>query len=350
MPTRRCTTLLLALAALAAPARGGSGADAVVPSEAFARIRPGVSSSGPPGMRRSDPFVEPAAFHSLGLSAPLPPPKRLVDDAQRAVEESQRSELKLAAPTTPPQEIAAQPAPPSPAEPAALDPAPQAATAPAPIGTDELAPPAAPLQVASRPEDSSGRLLGASSTAPKASDGPRSSLPASPFDAIMEWRPSSQQMTATGAGLAITVGLLLSFMWLIRSMAPKSSRALPREVVEVLGRAPLAGKQTTQLVRVGHKLVLIAVTPDGAETLTEITDPDEVSRLVAACDASGGRGSTAEFDALLRQMEGERTRPGFLGGHDDRSSETSYGFADDSFDPRSLAAAYANTPGGRGDG
>jgi flagellar biogenesis protein FliO len=160
----------------------------------------------------------------------------------------------------------------------------------------------------------------------------------------MKWRPSSQQLTATGAGLAITVGLLLAFVWLIRSMAPKSSRPLPREVVEVLGRAPLAGKQMTQLLRVGHKLLLVAITPEGAETLTEITDPEEVARLVAACDASSGRGSTAEFDALLRQMESERTQSGFL---DTRSDDR---HADASFDPRSLAAAYANTPGGRGDG
>jgi flagellar biogenesis protein FliO len=169
-------------------------------------------------------------------------------------------------------------------------------------------------------------------------------MPANPLNAVMNWRPSSEQMTATGAGLAITVGLLLSFVWLVRSMTPKSSRPLPRDVVEVLGRAPLGSKQMTQLVRVGHKLLLIAITPEGAETLTEITDPEEVARLVAACDTNSGRGSTAEFDSMLRQMETERTRPGFLDTRDD------YRYDEAAFDPRSLAAAYANTPGGRGDG
>lgn len=151
---------------------------------------------------------------------------------------------------------------------------------------------------------------------------------------------------ATGAGVAITVGLLLSFVWLLRSLSPKSSRQLPREVVEVLGRLPLAGKQTTQLVRVGSKLVLVAVTPEGATTLTEIADPEEVARLVAACDAGSGRGEGAAFDRMLEELADERVAPGFIGSDGDysRRHDTT------SFDPRSLAAAYANTPGGRGDG
>ncbi|QDT69761.1 Flagellar biosynthesis protein, FliO [Planctomycetes bacterium MalM25] len=172
---------------------------------------------------------------------------------------------------------------------------------------------------------------------------PRASQTANPLTTLLEWRPSSRTLTATGGGVAITVGLVLSFTWLLRSMMPKSARPLPRDVVEVLGRAPLGGKQTTQLVRVGSKLVLVAITPDGAETLTEITDADEVARLVAACDAKRGAGSTAEFDQLLQQMSDERSTPGFL----DRAANDE---VEASFDPRSLAAAYANTPGGRGDG
>ena len=164
-----------------------------------------------------------------------------------------------------------------------------------------------------------------------------------PLATLMQWRPSSRALTTTGAGLAIAIGLLMSFTWLLRSLAPKSSRPLPRDVVEVLGRAPLGGKQTTQLMRVGSKLVLVAITPEGAETLTEITDPDEVARLIAACDAKRGDGSAAEFDQLLHQMSGERAAPGFL----DRAANED---VEASFDPRSLAAAYANTPGGRGDG
>ena len=55
---------------------------------------------------------------------------------------------------------------------------------------------------------------------------------------------------------------------------PPARSLLPKEAVELLGRAPLAGRQQMQLVRVGNKLLLVALSPAGAETLTEITEPD----------------------------------------------------------------------------
>ena len=82
-----------------------------------------------------------------------------------------------------------------------------------------------------------------------------------------------------------------------------------------------------------------------------MTDPAEVQAMLAACDTHRGRGgSSADFDKMLQQLSSEQAAPGFL----DRAAEDvrhePLGFADGSFDPRSLAAAYANTPGGRGDG
>lgn len=346
MPTRLCSTLLLALTAAYASAEVSVGAGAIVPSSEFSRMRPGVSSSGPRGMQRGetlvDSQVEPATFHSIGLSAPLPPPKAAVDEALQATKDATHSELIVTSPSLSPTAEAPTPLPAKPtSEPVVITPPVSAnplSTVTEPAAPVELP---EPLKVATRPEGSSGRLFVGPTPESKPA---RPGLAANPLDTVMNWRPSSQQMTATGAGLAITVGLLLSFVWLVRSMTPKSSRQLPREVVEVLGRAPLGSKQMTQLLRVGHKLVLIAITPEGAETLTEITDPEEVARLIAACDTSSGRGSTAEFDSMLRQMETERTRSGFLDASDD------YRYDEAAFDPRSLAAAYANTPGGRGDG
>ncbi|TWU00319.1 Flagellar biosynthesis protein, FliO [Botrimarina colliarenosi] len=370
MPTRCCPPLL-ALAALVASTSASAGDnDVLVPADAYERMRPaGASSAGPQGMRRIDTHVEPAAFHALGMGSPLAPPPSTPSPSTLSLvspSEAPRREdtdvpeprqfdpfeealfataSKPSDPATPSVDETAQPETPL------TNPAPLAASnAKEPVATP--APPAKtpsnPSAEAPAPSDRSSRLLG-SSLAPKDARPTSDGRLANPLQSMLDWRPSSQTLTATGAGLAIAVGLLISFVWLLRCLAPKSSRPLPREVVEVLGRAPLGGKQVTQLVRIGQKLVLIAVSPDGMETLTEITDPEEVARLVAACDAQSGRGSTAEFDAFLRQMEGERTRPGFL---DDRqeSRGDSLGFADGAFDPRSLAAAYANTPGGRGDG
>ena len=88
---------------------------------------------------------------------------------------------------------------------------------------------------------------------------------------------------------------------------------LPGEVFESLGRAPLTGRQQMQLIRLGNKLVLLSVTPTGAETLTEITDIDEVNRLAGLCQ-QGRSGSISDtFRQVLSQYADEPAPGGFVG-------------------------------------
>ena len=91
------------------------------------------------------------------------------------------------------------------------------------------------------------------------------------------------------------------------------TRVLPEEVVSVLGRVPLAARQFAELVRVGNKLVLVSITPTGAEPLTEITDPAEIDRLVGLCRQRTKGSSTDEFDQVFRQLAEETAPAGFLG-------------------------------------
>lgn len=120
-------------------------------------------------------------------------------------------------------------------------------------------------------------------------------------------------VTTICTSLAVVLGLFFLCAWFLRRNMPKGMSLLPSEVVEQLGRAPLAGKQNMHLVRVGQKLLLIAVTPFGTETLTEVTDPDEVARLCGLCRSNSKHGPTAEFRAALRQFEREPAGPGFFG-------------------------------------
>lgn len=317
MPTtRHLTLLLLATHALAASAWAQGTSESSVTIDWPERMRRGVSSVGPRSVaRKTDRLVEPATFQAAVTPKPL-------------------------AAVLPNQDSLTEPVP--------SQPTPASAT----ISDEPVLAPVAtkPIQPA-KPAiaGDAGRRLGSGPIEPIVEQR-ESSLMRNPLEGLLAWRPSSQQLTATGGGLAIAVGLLLSTLWLVRSCAPKSARPLPRDVVEVLGRAPLGAKQTTQLVRVGSKLVLVAITPEGAKTLTEVTDPGEVQRLIASCESNSGRGSTADFDQMLQQMSSEPADQGFLGKADRRDDAGSHGFADTAFDPRSLAAAYANTPGGRGDG
>jgi len=122
-----------------------------------------------------------------------------------------------------------------------------------------------------------------------------------------------ESLTTAGTGLAIVVGLFLICMWLFRRGGGKSTGLLPAEAFAVLGRAPLTAQSFAHLLRVGNKLVLVAVTPEGAQPLTEVTDPLEVDRLTALCASGRGHGPAAEFQQVLAQLAREPAR-GFLGG------------------------------------
>jgi len=128
-------------------------------------------------------------------------------------------------------------------------------------------------------------------------------------------RPSKKNQAATeGAttgmpsvstmigSLAIVVGLFLLVAWCLRRGMPKQAPLLPSGILEVLGRAPLVGRQQVHLVRLGNKLLLLAITPGGIETLTEVTDPVEIDRLAGICRQSGPFSSTKAFTQLLGEF------------------------------------------------
>lgn len=122
-----------------------------------------------------------------------------------------------------------------------------------------------------------------------------------------------ESVYTTISALAIVIGLLFLCVWLLRRGARKTATALPADVVSVLGRTPLAARQSAELVRVGNKLVLISLTPTGAKTLTEVTDPAEVDRLVGLCRQHDPHSTTKAFEQVFHQLSREPVPGGFLG-------------------------------------
>jgi flagellar biogenesis protein FliO len=108
--------------------------------------------------------------------------------------------------------------------------------------------------------------------------------------------------------LSGVVGLFLIVAWMLRRGSPRVGGLLPREVVEVLGRAPLADRRQMQLLRLGNKLVLIAVSPTGTDTLAEITDPAEVDRLTGYCYQGHPNSSTTAFHKVFKSFEAPSKR------------------------------------------
>lgn len=108
-------------------------------------------------------------------------------------------------------------------------------------------------------------------------------------------------VTKVITSLAVVLGLFLLGMLILRKANARGGAMLPGEVVQTLGRAPLSGRQEMHLVRVGNKLLLLSVTATGAETLTEITEPEEIDRLAGICRQSHPDSITASFREILWQ-------------------------------------------------
>jgi len=102
--------------------------------------------------------------------------------------------------------------------------------------------------------------------------------------------------------LAIVLGLFVVTIKLLRRGMPGGKQRLGREVVEVLGQTPLANRQSLQVIRFGNKILLVAMSPDGCDTLTEITDPLEVDRVAGMCQQSQASSSTKSFGEMFRQV------------------------------------------------
>jgi flagellar biogenesis protein FliO len=114
-------------------------------------------------------------------------------------------------------------------------------------------------------------------------------------------------------------------VWLVKRKTPQSLTRLPSEAFEVLGRAPLSGRQQVHLLRCGNRLLLVSVTPGGAETLTEITDPLEVDRLAGLCRQSQPGSSSAAFKQVFEQLASRRAPQDESTSLDDASQERSAG-------------------------
>ena len=111
-----------------------------------------------------------------------------------------------------------------------------------------------------------------------------------------------QMFISVISSLAIVIGLILASAWFYRKAAPSISGALPKQVVQVLGRTPLAPRQQLVLLRLGSKLVLVSNLHGEVRTISEITDPLEVDRLAGLCEAAQPGSISESFRSVLHNI------------------------------------------------
>ena len=134
--------------------------------------------------------------------------------------------------------------------------------------------------------------------------------------APLELKPSSKDnalglenpKSSWGAALSmfLSLAMVLSFFllvaWLMKKTQPNSFLKLPSDVVQVMGRTPMAPRQQMYVVRFGSKLLLISHQPGQTQTLGEITDADEVQRLAGRCEANHPGSISNSFRDVLKQV------------------------------------------------
>lgn len=135
--------------------------------------------------------------------------------------------------------------------------------------------------------------------------------------------PSSAQSPTIPSGVAAMVRtalilgamiglLLLANRWLRRKFAGQIVPRLPDGMVELLGRAPFLARQSVVLVRIGPRLLWIAMTPNGPVTLTQFDDPEQIRQILEQIPGKGrshdARRRNSKLDAPQNAASDVRTQ------------------------------------------
>lgn len=114
-------------------------------------------------------------------------------------------------------------------------------------------------------------------------------------------------------GLLVVVGLIFLARYLLRRFGAQGRPTGASKVIEVLARSPLTSKHQLFLVRMSERLVLLGCGPQGLTALSEVTEPEEMARLLAAVEDS----KSSSFTSIFKRKTQRATQEG--NGSEERS-------------------------------
>jgi flagellar biogenesis protein FliO len=100
------------------------------------------------------------------------------------------------------------------------------------------------------------------------------------------------------------VGLLVAVGFGVKRLLPGGKQIFSTQAMEVLGRTYLDSKRYLAMVRIGGKVVVLGISPEGMTPVSEITDPEEVTGLLRTARPVTESGRSV-FKSLL---QGSMTR------------------------------------------
>lgn len=138
---------------------------------------------------------------------------------------------------------------------------------------------------------------------------PRSSRPVSTAETSRRTAISMPEGTwRTIGALGLVVGLIVLVRSVLRRFGgPLAKARAPSGIIEVLGRFPLVRGQTLLLIKVDRRILLLGQSPQGLTTLSELTDPEQVSSLVQRIANDRGDSFSRQFDRLITPVRSEKT-------------------------------------------
>jgi flagellar biogenesis protein FliO len=113
------------------------------------------------------------------------------------------------------------------------------------------------------------------------------------------------------SSLAVVLGLFAALVWGSRRFGGGAIQkgSLPKEIVQPLGSTAIDARTRLTMLRCGNRILVLAQSSGTTRTLCEITDPEEVRQLTAACAGTSGK----DFSSALRSIERESISQGYVG-------------------------------------
>jgi len=121
--------------------------------------------------------------------------------------------------------------------------------------------------------------------------------------------PRHNEVTRMFAALAVVLGLLILLrIFLKRASGLLAGGGRPSGVLEILARYPVGRGQSLMILKMARRILLVHQAGSSMNTLTQVTDGEEVAALLARMEAGARSREAIRFKNALRTFQDEHER------------------------------------------
>ena len=109
----------------------------------------------------------------------------------------------------------------------------------------------------------------------------------------------------TVVALGVVIGLILLLRVVLARVSGRVTSSLPGTVVEVLGRVSIAPRSHLLVLRLGRRILAVAETPSGLNTLADINNGEEVADLLKSIAQTRPGSESQRFSRLMGRFDSD---------------------------------------------